>query len=334
MFTPGPGNWVTPSELFHLQDRLGFHRAFKSISITSLAARNRVAHVERVQPHVGVQSLLLALASAENRVADWGEWYSQSFQHTLSDAVDQMEAAGSSAPLLSASILATCRVAPSDPSGFVRKRFQAAAYKLFLDKEGRSAQQMVRKNYGRWKDKLRVCPGSHHLPDRHAADHFCSNLFRLHSLAPPRVCASVFNTFWNRWCTARRFQQEGRCIFGCGSVGAQDSVEHYAYCSSLRGFALNTLHVEASHVGVLDCFLLTRGGLSDDQLGRLALLVHCAYTLHNHNRHLPPLSSPPSPLPFLRRTAHLTTLGSPLARLLSRAQRPRRGEQGAMNSSA
>ena len=42
-FTPGPGNWVSKLDLFHLQDELGFCISYPSIATTALAAKLRVA---------------------------------------------------------------------------------------------------------------------------------------------------------------------------------------------------------------------------------------------------------------------------------------------------
>ena len=52
---------------------------------------------------------------------------------------------------------------------------------------------------------------------------------KLKRLAPPRVVAAVFRTQWNGWCTARRFQQEGKCCVGCYE-NARDCIAHYAAC--------------------------------------------------------------------------------------------------------
>ena len=83
MFSKGPGNWVTPKELFHLHDWFGFRVAFKSVAHTSLAARLRVSRYEKVSPSAEVRTLALALADANHRVPSWCDWCDSSFQHSL-----------------------------------------------------------------------------------------------------------------------------------------------------------------------------------------------------------------------------------------------------------
>ena len=104
----------------------------------------------------------------------------------------------------------------------------------------RSPHFRIRGKLQRWE-----LPG---LP-RVIADRFERNLARLRYLVPPRVVAAVFSTAWNRWCTARRFQQRHRiwnfCKLGCGG-SAEDSIEHYARCHIARQFHGNMLRIRDS----------------------------------------------------------------------------------------
>ncbi len=63
------------------------------------------------------------------------------------------------------------------------------------------------------------------------------NVQLLGKTVPPKVCAAVFGTSWNRWCTAHRYQQRSSssniCKFGC-SLSAEDSLEHYRRCRVVR----------------------------------------------------------------------------------------------------
>jgi hypothetical protein len=54
----------------------------------------------------------------------------------------------------------------------------------------------------------------------------------INKLVAPRVAAAVWGLAWNRWCTARRFQKQDRCLLGCEDCC--DSAEHYVGCRVAR----------------------------------------------------------------------------------------------------
>ena len=58
---------------------------------------------------------------------------------------------------------------------------------------------------------------------------FRSHMEALSAFVPPCVMAAALRTAFNGWVTARRFQQAGRCAFGCAR--GVDSIKHYAHCS-------------------------------------------------------------------------------------------------------
>ena len=53
----------------------------------------------------------------------------------------------------------------------------------------------------------------------------------VHAHVPPCVLYCLINTWWNGWCTNRRFQGNGRCRLSESCEG-DDSLEHYAECAS------------------------------------------------------------------------------------------------------
>ena len=64
---------------------------------------------------------------------------------------------------------------------------------------------------------------------------------RLHGMVPPRIIAAIVRTWYNGWCTGRRFQQSGTCIFGCQY---EDSIEHYSRCPIVMNFGHRYLNLE------------------------------------------------------------------------------------------
>ena len=53
---------------------------------------------------------------------------------------------------------------------------------------------------------------------------------------PPRVIVSVLRTWYNGWCTHRRFQQHKKSSCCFGRTRGPDSVEHYCTCARLHDF--------------------------------------------------------------------------------------------------
>ena len=109
---------------------------------------------------------------------------------------------------------------------------------------------------------------------------------RLQKLVPPRVRAAIARTWMNGWCTKRRFQTTGPCLFGCRH--GEDAVQHYLACSRLHSHGARQLRLsvpdspEARRQAAL---LLDPGANLDDcTLVCRALLLAAAYKLHCTHR--------------------------------------------------
>ena len=126
-------------------------------------------------------------------------------------------------------------------------------------------------------------------------------LQQLRSVAPPCVIAAILRTWWNAWCTSRRFQQHSfrnrGCVWGCATEDG-DSLEHYAVCPRLQDFGARFLRLPREwelrqrrlHFFVLD----SRFQESDGMLLRAALRTAAAYKVHNAVRcgtALPPVAA-------------------------------------------
>ena len=106
----------------------------------------------------------------------------------------------------------------------------------------------------------------------------------LAKLTTPRVHATMFGAIWNRWCTLRRFQQQGRCRL-CQKQHTEDSIEHYVFCSSIRELAVRRLRLDLKiHVNIHT--LTCTNPLIDtaELLTRAALLVYATYRALNYQR--------------------------------------------------
>ena len=116
-------------------------------------------------------------------------------------------------------------------------------------------------------------------------------LCSLQRLAPPRLGSAAISTMWNRWCTKRRFQQRGHCVLGCAEQ--EDSIEHYAKCPCVRGFARTFTRVPyAAHEG-LAMFTLMHSSLDDPALlTKIAITVYAAWRVTERLRRREDLVAP------------------------------------------
>ena len=117
------------------------------------------------------------------------------------------------------------------------------------------------------------------------ANRFLRALEVVKARMPPKVGAAVLRAAWNGWCTSRRFQQRGRCLFGCNAFIQEDSLEHYSCCSVGIHFLRRTLHfrqrVNKGHLLVLGANV---GNLSEENYCKLALWSYVMYMAFNQLR--------------------------------------------------
>ena len=118
----------------------------------------------------------------------------------------------------------------------------------------------------------------------------------LRRLVPPLISAAVLGILWNRWTTARRFQQVRGCVLGC-PPRSSDSVEHYAYCPALRQAAHSHLGLQwrTWPHGLADFLLALPLAQEPSQLARQALFAYAAYAVTSaicHPSHPSPDDAP------------------------------------------
>jgi hypothetical protein len=117
------------------------------------------------------------------------------------------------------------------------------------------------------------------------------NLHLLASLTTPRVWAAVFSTIWNRWCTARRYQQrqsnKNRCVLGCSDT-AEDSIEHYSRCPCTRELAARLLHLDPTTQVNMHAFNLCSSSITtQEELVASSVMIYAVYRATNYYRNHP-----------------------------------------------
>ena len=116
-------------------------------------------------------------------------------------------------------------------------------------------------------------------------------LEKLARMVPPRVIAAVYRTWWDGWCTTRRFSERGakcKCIWGCKGEDS-DSLVHYTGCLKIAAWSQKELH--ARNAGNIRNrrreFLLLSDpeDAEEDGLFAAAVRIFATYHVHNIQRH-------------------------------------------------
>ena len=95
---------------------------------------------------------------------------------------------------------------------------------------------------------------------------------------------AVDEATWNRWSTLGRYRKTCHCRL-CQQRHTEDSIEHYAFCNTVRAVAARRLRLDKhSHVN-LHTFTCTNPLLNNNELLiRTALLIYATYRALNHQR--------------------------------------------------
>ena len=240
----GPTAWAVPEDLWRLKEDFGQTASYRNLQLTAKASQVRVrlqvpacrnGHFE--QETAQLEQLLEAPWQPVNRLR-WDSWYQQSFARTLVSNLREFTEQVCSVKELfrdkdeeDAEAEARDDDDPEDhsPSPPARppphKQLQRRTYNKLLAHNAPHPTTRARHKFERWqlhKTHLHPPPegttGRHLLPAWQARRAVAS-LQLLRSLVPPRVCAAVLSTLWNRWCTHARYQQKNAptniCLFKC-----------------------------------------------------------------------------------------------------------------------
>jgi hypothetical protein len=284
---PGPFNWCLTNDLFALATHYGQARSFPSLRHLSLSARARMVLCENssrggLQVHQKCIGVSLAARFSNQPPARqhlWGEWYDAGILQQMRDSEAQLGEYG-----LSSSGLWELARGGTDP-GEDRDPRNKMARKCFQKTIRRELVKKLEVNkVARMRFKLERCNLSG-FPGLTASRFLCA-LEVVKANLPPKVGAAVLRTAWNGWCTSRRFQQHGKCVFGCQSLIQEDSIEHYSGCAVGLFFLRQKLRfrdkVDRGHLIVLGA---NSGNQSDETWCKLALWSFVMYKAFNHLRH-------------------------------------------------
>ena len=294
---PGPRNWCTTKDLWHLQSAFGLSFRFRGLQATANAAQIRVAIWEDAA-NGGLDIALRANQLREwmrtsnhmgRRICRFQPWLESSFIFVLEQALHRLRDLGHT-PDSFLDTLANNSKRPWTKEVYLRikRSTQARVHELTLAADTLYGTERTLHKLRRW-----------HLPgDRTTlVERILPRLKLLSKPVSPRVQTAVFNTLWNRWVTARRFQKRGhdcdRCLLGCNTASANDSIEHYLVCPVVLSFARTRLsmHLDSasSRMQLLLAALPPNPRRAAQWWAKCALLIYSIYRTTNTARHRTPL---------------------------------------------
>jgi len=283
---PGPYRWCSKNDTFVLATHYGQARDFTSLEHLSIAARTRLLLCENVK-HGGlripercreIDEACCNSSQSLYRQRLWKDWYGGGVVQDIREGRDQLVQRG-----FSLDALWKKAAGPYDPEEDSRVRDKKA--RRALQKTIRSELHKtltvdpvsrMRFRLDRWN--LDGLPGE-------TSTRFLRFIEVVKHHLPPRIVAAVLRTAWNGWCTSRRFQHSGKCIFACQAFAQEDSIEHYAGCSICVNFLRGKLHyrgpINRGHLIVLGA---NSGSQTDEDICRLALWNYSIYKTFNSLR--------------------------------------------------
>ena len=285
---PGPRSWISAAVLRD-PSSWGFSGGLSDMDMLSMAARYRVAvHEARKEGGLRVfrraQELRQAIASTEHvvRKVAWAAWFEDAAVFHFESAQQHFETLGFGKRSMRLKIAGPAS-ADQDEAGReeqIRQAWQRTGVQILLTQPDPTAANFWRRRLERWA--ISVFPRIRVLRAFKVMD-------KLHDAAPPCIRAALLRTWFNGWCTGRRFQQVRSCIFGCEY---EDSIEHYAKCPVVQDFGWSRLAIARSSSNLATFLLLDSdpATLSRDVAVRLAIRtaavhrVHCQawHALHGH----------------------------------------------------
>ena len=301
---PGPGTWISPEDLWSLKEHYGLAKSVQSLACIARAAKLRVATLgchfdcRSISPqslyrlgndniHSRTHTLHRDMSGTEHmdRLCCWGGWYKHNYGKVLVDNVHWLKGKGIVAKNLFHQFVSNPDVWSDEEFQKLRKGLQRVALVAIKALDFESPSTRIREKVERWRQVGWGITGN--------PGQYCRQIHRrlqaLSKLVPPRVCAAVFKTLWNGWCTHRRFQRRlwdtNRCLFGCKGE-AEDSLEHYCRCPIVLSVAKDSLKFSYEGVDAMNLWTLNHPWLDSnrDNLRAVGLLIYGTFNAFNTSR--------------------------------------------------
>jgi endonuclease/exonuclease/phosphatase family metal-dependent hydrolase len=218
----GPRHWISLPAAFQIDVLFGMPSAFPSLQSVGLASKVRLVLSDFPDLKAQLQQFEDALLDNSDTIMAClgrGNWWDNSMPFVLRDALREAADLG----ILGTFDKAEDITALSLPKKERNKHLQKAVVAMVSSRvQLLSPETFFCMRFGRWNDLLDGGASK-------AASQVPALLVQIKGKVPPAVLAAWMHTALNGWCTARRFQSQGRCRLSRDCHG-DDSLEHYARC--------------------------------------------------------------------------------------------------------
>ena len=268
LIAAGPRHWLTAGAMHNLKTIIGFPLEAPSLSLVGLAARASCA-ITVVPKWREYAQLLDNGWACDDRllVAPLANWYSRSCAVSLREAHSLLvrqrivRDSGAYNRNFALSLQRGCSIQTA-----LARALREHVIKFSLD-------DFLRQRWKRWFDGLQLTNAI-----RMSAKAKCS----LQGQVPACVLHAVLITWFNGWCTSRRFQGAiGPCRL-CNVCEGRDEVEHYVQCPWAWKCALKFARLGAAPYSMSEALLLEP--YERETCARRAVMLFALYGAFNGAR--------------------------------------------------
>ena len=311
----GPRGWANPQDLWRLREDFGQETSCLSLAWLAEAAHTRVFLADPACTSRSFKNDLALLEEAMRKPlnlknwATWQDWYRRAFACTISTDYNNTRNKIGNIKQHSdyiTHIIDHARQQHKNRHAKPHPPIQKLVYKLISNQYSQNKVERIRNKLKRWQlhnHALTHCPPNTpliRLTPNWQAHRTSLMLDSLRPITSPRVRAAVFSTLWNRWNTHRRWQRrnhrENVCLMRC-SPNAEDSIEHYCTCHTVKQAMRRNLNLDPFYYANLHSFMFCNTHVNSiETLATIALVIYGTYTttnmLRNHQEHLSHNTSP------------------------------------------
>jgi exonuclease III len=240
---PGPYRWCIPTDLHQLKHHWKMPYSFRNLHCQGEAAKMRVLYREaRLVAGMGAHRKSRQLREARTasthltRCARLRTWLDAAMSTTLVESSIRSQARGITIATVETKLAGNMQL-PLTKARHTRilKGVQAMATDMWDTTERGNHEARLRHKLDRWQ--IAVLPNIR-------TSRATRLLAAMPRHIPPRCIAAIMRTWYNGWCTQRRFQGgPGHCLFG-NCEEAEDSIEHYSVCPALAQLANRFLGIQ------------------------------------------------------------------------------------------
>ena len=284
LMAPGPFDWCEKRDFQFLKEHLGQARSFPDLQCMGLSARCRMLVFENISRgglHLGSRRASLERFMADSdqclkRQRRWAAWLRMGIVQSMANCRTELGLRNlsiESLKLKAAGCSEGETLEGDNNYKKMRRDFQRTVRSELSKLIPYEPIERIRHKLDRWS----LCG----MPGRTAKNTLVV-LRELRKRVPPRVSAALLRSMFNGWCTERRFQRHGPCVFQCNEFCQEDIIEHYASCPVCVQFLRSRINysdpIDRGHLVVAGAH---QGELRTEHHTKLAVWNFVVYSAFN-----------------------------------------------------